>query len=883
MNKYYNIVFIAFIIFIIWCSCKKNIVKETLKLLTFETPEQEDIFMKSFDYATEKVCKDKGYGFKDGNCIHLSEKTCLRDHPGEISNEEDQKKLNKYKNSYCKQRAKVFNPVMTSKGEWLKTTPALKKKAENARKHADELQLKADKTKVKSDIENAEKAEVAAVLAERDGVDRCQMGDELFKDWCVNRRLQFNKSTQGVGECKISEAYCEGKVLDYDAEKQDCTMGGDQVFSEFMFGTTVTRGLTSVTHGDIGCSKNPCLDDEFCAGLGNCKKVQDPGGKCWTGRHHECWCDSKCKPAMTPVLIGYMAAAGIMTGPAGLAITMARVAKNLAISDLTTNITKNVGGEDAAVVAGNLAVVRTLTLGPVLGPVMLEAGRCTAGTDGENIPGGENGSDHYIPGNMHGCCAWFQCPPGKYCKGATTHCRDANPPGETCRTGAHSQCVGDSRCRAGITAGSIFTLGGMGICSAGKDGKLEPGKIYKWIDEPVKEEPKTKKEQDKKRLVDDFLNMDEIKYSEHKKKPGTSKPPEIEMTKKRVFVKDNGSGHYIKLGESGCGTELNCPPGYYCPIGAGPCKEPKPPGSHCVVDSWCKGTSECLPSSKCSCGKDAINAPGILYYKNKKGDDVTEGFKFKDENGKLIENPIIYDNGDKHYTCLDTIGCSAFAEAPPGYYCPSAFNNIKPSKNPSSSCLVDSWCKGSSECMMAGIGGLKCSVGEDGVNPPGTLRTHDIPKVGILKYSDLGGNKLEMKVDFRFIEQNTVISKQIGTSDYMALGEKGCSVAYTCPPKAKAPDSNDKISYYCSGLPEACQPSKKPGNYCMMDNWCRSGRCKGSSCSINLDNKWYTPLEGNCSFATDDCEPDTYCDTSGNPGDWLKGKGGECKFGFGTE
>ena len=77
-----------------------------------------------------------------------------------------------------------------------------------------------------------------------------------------------------------------------------------------------------------------------------------------------------------------------------------------------------------------------------------------------------------------------------------------------------------------------------------------------------------------------------------------------------------------------------------------------------------------------------------------------------------------------------------------------------------------------------------------------------------------------------------------------------------------------------------CQQNKKPGNYCMMDNWCRSGRCKGSSCSINLDNKWYTPLEGNCSFATDDCEPDTYCDTSGNPGDWLKGKGGECKFGL---
>ena len=525
MNKYHNIIFTIFIIFIIKYFCKKNIIKESLKLLTFETQEQEDIFTNSFDYATEKICKDKGYGFKNGSCIHLSEKTCLRDHPGEISDPEDQKKLNKYKQSYCKQRAMAFNPVMVNKGEWLKTTPALQKKAKDARKKADELQKKANETKVKSDIENAEKAEVAAILAERDGTDRCQMGDELFKDWCVNRRLQFKPSKQGIGECKIDEAYCEGKVLDFDAEKEDCTMGGDQVFSEVVFGTTVTRGLTSVTHGDFGCDKNPCLDDEYCAGMGNCKKIKDPGGNCFTGIHNECWCDSKCIMAMTPGMIGVFTAIaaakkGILASAAAAAVftggMIGPVAKAAAIVAIKAS--------KAAIMLASAGII-------------LESGRCSAGEDGENIPGGTNGNGHYIPGNMHGCAAWFQCPPGKYCRDATTHCRTANPPGDTCLTGAHSQCVGDSRCRAAITPGSIFTLGGMGICSAGKDGQKEPGLIYKWINEPVKEEPKTEKEKEKNKLIDDFLNLDEIKNSEYKKKAGTSKPPEIEITKKKYLLK----------------------------------------------------------------------------------------------------------------------------------------------------------------------------------------------------------------------------------------------------------------------------------------------------------------------------------------------------------
>ena len=70
----------------------------------------------------------------------------------------------------------------------------------------------------------------------------------------------------------------------------------------------------------------------------------------------------------------------------------------------------------------------------------------------------------------------------------------------------------------------------------------------------------------------------------------------------------------------------------------------------------------------------------------------------------------------------------------------------------------------------------------------------------------------------------------------------------------------------------------------LSDSWCKKnkksdadGRSKGTFCSINLDGSWYTPYKGKCSFASDDCEPDTYC------GNFDLGPGsiGTCEFGFG--
>ena len=57
---------------------------------------------------------------------------------------------------------------------------------------------------------------------------------------------------------------------------------------------------------------------------------------------------------------------------------------------------------------------------------------------------------------------------------------------------------------------------------------------------------------------------------------GMIRPPnQIKQKTTKVLVKDNGSKHYMPLGMRGCSAWLNCPPGYYCPIGNGPCKKAK--------------------------------------------------------------------------------------------------------------------------------------------------------------------------------------------------------------------------------------------------------------------------------------------------------------------
>ena len=195
---------------------------------------------------------------------------------------------------------------------------------------------------------------------------------------------------------------------------------------------------------------------------------------------------------------------------------------------------------------------------------------------------------------------------------------------------------------------------------------------------------------------------------------------------------------------------------------------------------------------------------------------------------------------------------------------------------PGSRCLAGqhNWCKGGSTCQW-GWDLAKCSAGEDGINPAGTLSNLDFPKVVEEEYT-WKGEKLKIKYDKRYIEPYKVLNKQIGTSTYIKLGEHGCSDGAPCPTHVKKGDKTEH--YHCEVAWKECQPPKDPGLFCLdgQNNWCKEKRCKGSVCSTKISGKWYTPYNGRCWAGSDNCEPDTYCGTP--PAGSNKGVG-MCKFG----
>ena len=496
-----------------------------------------------------------------------------------------------------------------------------------------------------------------------------------------------------------------------------------------------------------------------------------------------------------------------------------------------------------------------------------EAARCGAGKDGINIPGGKNGDENFLALGQGGCASWYQCPPKYYCPVGNYPCKPAKDPGSTCLAGQHNWCKNDSKC--------ILTGAGLAKCSAGKDGINPVGKIYKTIQ--VKED-KTPPNPRFEKIMNMYQNMDSVKQDQNlKAAQGMIRPPkQIKMTEKQVIIGDNGNEHYMKLGESGCSATINCPPGYYCSGEAGAaCRKAKPPGSYCLAhqNNWCKGNSECMSNSTCSCGKDGINAPGPLYYKDKDGDDIPE-------------KGIIYDNGPDNYTCLNSTNCNAVNPTPPGYYCKSAFNKPVRSKQVGDVCLAgqSSWCIGNSTCQSTVVSG-KCSAGEDGTNPPGELRKTHIPDIVEEVYDWKDKKKgyqkgLKIKFDKRFIGEDKILNKQVGNGTFIKLGEKGCAAGATCPSHVPVGvDNTDSLygrtnivstlfdkplqpgteHYYCENALKPCQKPREAGKYCLLKNWCKQSHCTSGTCSTKLNNKWHVPIDGRCNAFTDDCEPDTYC------------------------
>ena len=873
MNNY-NI-FVIFLLIFFMCSYTKY--NENLTKLG--NPKKRliemDDLIKADNYAYKILCERKGYGYKDGTCTHIKKSTCIKDHPGIIANAEDIELINKLKESPCTQQLDAFKPLKAEVGEWLVAKDDDKKQYIKLKKEYSNLEEEVKKNPSKEINIKLLKLESKLFRAERDGHNRCQYSDQSFKRWCLQNKLQYTPNKDGLGKCEITERFCTSKIMNYDKDTKDCTKK-DQT-AEWIFGATMVRGIQAGQGSDEvwDCKVSPCYKDEWCAGAGICKPITNPGQSCWHGHHESCWCNSLCKlPFNSGAIDGML----MIIGAAIIVICVVILAAVITVA------TAGAMGPMAGAGAGMLiAATIGMTVAGMGGGMMgvrgtqlsLEAARCSAGEDGKTIPGGKNGPGSYLENSQVGCAHWYQCPPGKYCPIGNGRCKTSKDPGELCPAGQHSWCKGKSDCIpyvdpiaigagilfAGATMGlSLIPTATLGKCSAGKDGIIPVGKKYKWISVKKKRPPPNilfEEKLKKFKEIEDFKDDPDFKQIH-----GLIRPPnQISWDKKKIVDIDNGNVHYMALGHSGCGAAMPCPPGYYCPFGAGHCKKAKDPGNHCLAGqhSWCKGRSKCLGSSKCSCGKDGINGPGPLYYKDENGNDIKE-------------KGMIYDNGSTHYTCLGSIGCSFDSPTPPGYYCKSIFNTPRKAQMPGNTCLgsQSSWCLGSGSCRVGAVGGGKCTAGEDGINPPGTLLKSHIPDITEEEYT-WKGKKYKIKYDKRFIGEDKIINKQVGTGKFIALDEHGCGMATQCPTHVKK--GNKTENYHCEVSFKSCKPPIDSGKYCLagQDHWCKEKRCKGTVCSTKIGDRWHVPIGGRCWSASDSCEPDTWCKS--------KGFVGECKFG----
>ena len=849
------------------------------KLITIEDLGRAD------EFALRHLCKAKGYGFEDGFCTHIKKSTCIRENRGTIVNQEDIELINKLKESPCTQQLDAFRPMKNGVGEWLTAKDEDKKLYKKLKREYEELQQENVKKPTKELAIKILKLESKLFRAERDSKDRCQFSDQTFKTWCLRNKLKYTPDKDGIGKCEITPNYCESKIMNYDEKTKNCYKKDKT--AEFLFGATLVRGIQAHSSSEEtwDCKKSPCYNDEWCAGAGICKPITNPGQSCWKGHHESCWCQSKCKlpfnsGAIESVFMIVGAVVLIITAVVLTAITLGTCSGICATMSMGAAGMLS-GHAVAAAIALTVVSMGAGAMGARAAQLSLEAARCSAGEDGENLPGGKNGGVDraYLHNSQPGCADWYQCPPGRYCPIGNGRCKISKDPGSLCPAGQHSWCKGDSDCipyvnvggliasgiAGAVTGGVGFVVGGtvmgaMGKCSAGKDGINPVGKRYKWIS-VQKEKPKPNPIFEQK--IKQLTELDEFKYDpEFKQTHGLIRPPkQISWDKKKILVGDNGHKNYMALGHSGCGAAMPCPPGYYCPFGAGSCKKAKNPGDSCLAGqhSWCKGRSKCLGSSKCSCGKDGINGPGPLYYKDENGNDIKE-------------KGMIYDNGSTHYTCLGSIGCSFDSPTPPGYYCKSIFNTPRKAQLPGNTCLgsQSSWCLGSGSCRVGAVGGGKCTAGEDGINPPGTLLKSHIPDMTEEEYS-WKGKKYKIKYDRRFVGEDKIINKQVGTGKFIALGEHGCGVATNCPTHVKK--GNETENYHCEVSFKSCKEPRDPGKYCLagQDHWCKENRCKGTVCSTKIGSRWYVPIDGRCWKGSDRCEDDTYCKSQGL---W-----GKCTFG----
>lgn len=468
----------------------------------------DEVLNEASNYAIEKLCKMKGYGYKDGTCVHKTKESCLRENPGEIG-EVDQEKLEKVQ----------------------KKAKAMSCKALEVRK---------------------EKSIVKINVGEWAG-GKCIAGDQNFKKWCLDQGMSYRPDISGVGKCKTNSKYCKRMGVYY--KSGDCYRDPLQWGLEWILGTTVTRALRApilsvVSNGMIAGEKlgKPLvrIADDIIKDISKIDVNVDPTAMKViinsTVKEY-----SKLKTAQGFKNIGEIRnvkdVVGVTTNlvkGVGQTVSDFLKANRKAMSkkvfnDLEDrlentvnlknikNITSFKNVDDFAVkyaegieeilkdfgegiaedlgcgkvncdvdeycasfgickkkkrVGGTCEVLRgdkqcmcksKCKFINITGNIYSQVGYCSAGKDGKTQPSSTN-PGHYIPLGKVGCSSKFPCPPGYYCASSPSFepCRKVKKPGQQCYlVGDNQRCKGKSKCR----------LGSLGaVCTAGRDGKNVPSK-----------------------------------------------------------------------------------------------------------------------------------------------------------------------------------------------------------------------------------------------------------------------------------------------------------------------------------------------------------------------------------------------------------------------
>ena len=118
--------------------------------------------------------------------------------------------------------------------------------------------------------------------------NKCVSADKDIEKACIDAKLKYNTNN---GLCEMTPEFCKRKSVEWDSEKKECVLPVGQEIAEFLFGTTVVRGLNQIFDprqykqcppgtSDIGygCSRNESGNPDCGAMYGDGWK--DNGTRC---------------------------------------------------------------------------------------------------------------------------------------------------------------------------------------------------------------------------------------------------------------------------------------------------------------------------------------------------------------------------------------------------------------------------------------------------------------------------------------------------------------------------------------------------------------------------------------------------------------------------